>query len=155
MHKLTIIDLENFIMEGEFERFKSPPKATLDINSIIRAANDYNTNHVKKGFAFGHLNDGFLLIPTDKGEKVDETQNAPAFMVVDVEWNSAKKGIVGKIMILDTPDGLKIKESVQKGMHCYISGSETTAGVTVDKDSGRRIYRVMDLQGYKLSILDY
>lgn len=142
-------------MEGEFERFKSPPRASLDKDSIMRAVNEFNINFVKKGLAFGHLNDGFLIIPTEIGEKVDETENSPAFMIVDVEWNPAKKGVKGKILILDTPDGIKIKEGVKKGMNCYISGSKTTDSSALDKNTARVMYRVMELGGYQLSILDY
>lgn len=155
MHKLTIIDFENFILEGEFERFKAPPRALLDTQSIQRAVEDYNVNQVKKGLAFGHLNDGFLIMPTVDGEKVDTSEKDPAFMIVDVEYNGVTKGVKGKILILDTEDGLKIKQGIKKGMNCYISSSESTEGSALDKDKGRLVHKIMHLGGYRLSMLDY
>ena len=153
MEKLEAVDYEQFIFQGEFERFnKIPPHTFLDEKSAINAVDRYN-EWALGGQVFGSLNDGFLLIPTADGEQVDGQQKEPAFMILKVWWDSKKKSVNGQIMILDSNDGQKIKSRINEGAECYISSSKTLSGSNLDS-LGRAIYQIIELDEYQISLID-
>lgn len=154
MSKLTVIDLENFILEGEFERFnKIPPNTTLNEESIRKAVQKYKDEYVDKGDGLGYLNDGFLTIPTDLGEQISEEQKDPAFMVLNIGWEPYTKSVVGRIVILDSEDGLKIKGALKTGANAYISSSETETYDRLNKEQSRLEFCIAELKNYKISLL--
>lgn len=155
MAKLKLIDSEQFILDGEFERFKAPSRSILDEDSVINAIEKYNKEMVLPGKAFGSLNEGFLLMATEMGEQIDEEEKIPAFMIIDIQWDAEKKVVFGKIILLDTDDGNKIKDALKIGLECYMSSSETNVHIILDKQSGKLLCRVSDIKGYKVSILNF
>jgi hypothetical protein len=142
MSKLLVIDRVNYVLEGQLEKIKPQERTILDEENITTAIKQYKNDYVDQGLALGELNEGFLLIPTkieygDKiveGEQVAEEEKEPAFMIIDVYWNSEAKEICGKLIILDTEDGDKIKAAIDKGTDCFISASETEIYTVMEKE---------------------
>jgi len=155
MSKLIVIDPEEFVLEGEFERLRAPERTVLDENNIITAIEQFKIDYVDKGAALGELNDGFLVMPTVDGEQVVEEEKEPAFMIIDIYWNGDKRAICGKLIILETEDGEKIKKAIGQGVECFMSASETELYTTMEQESGRMLCRISNIKGYKLSLFSF
>lgn len=152
MAKLSIVDASNFILEGEFEKIKPSEGSALNEASAKEAVEIYRELALN-GDAIGYLNDGFFTIETDQGEQVDETEKEPAFMVLDLAWEPYSKAVFGRIIILDSNDGLLIKKAISEGTNCYISSSETEFYTNMNKDRARVEMYVTELKNYKISLL--
>ena len=155
MSKLNVIDQENLILEGEFEKIRVADKTFLDEQNILEEILKYKEERVDKGLAFGYLNDGFLIMPTEDGDQVVEEDKDPAFMIIDIYWNQGKKTIEGKIILLDSDDGNKVKNELSQGVECYMSASETEVYTSLDKEHSRMMSRIINIKGYKLSLLNF
>jgi hypothetical protein len=162
MSKLVVIDKAEYIMEGEFEKIRTPERTFIDEENVLANVEQFKTDFVDKGLALGELNDGFLVMPTImeydgkqvQGEQVVEEEKEPAFMIIDVYWNKERRAICGKLIILDTEDGEKIKEAINHGMECFISASQTELYDVMD-DAGRTLCRISNIKGYKISIINF
>ena len=64
MSKLRLIDPQEFILEGEFEKIRAAERTLLDEENVMAVVENYKEEYVNKGLAVGELNDGFLIIPT-------------------------------------------------------------------------------------------
>lgn len=155
MGKLNIIDFDNFILEGEFEKIKKPENAIIDENSLQVAIEDYKRNFVKNGNALGKLNDGFLVMPTIDGEQVVEEQKIPCFMVIDIWWNNERKSLFGKVILLNTPDANKVKQSLRQGVDCYISQGDIESYPVKDKDTSQILLKIQKINGFDMSIMSF
>jgi hypothetical protein len=157
MINLKQISIDGFdcVLTGGFEKISIPPNTVLDEESVIKTIQNYKTNFVEKGTAFGFLNNGFLLIPTEEGEEVDTQEKPPAFMIIDILWNSEKQLVEGTIIVLDTDDGNKIKQAVSRGGECYVSNSGIDIYTQFDKESGSLLSKASGIQNYHVSILDF
>jgi hypothetical protein len=163
MSKLKLIDEENYILEGEFEKLRVPEHTFLDEDNILDAIEDYKINYVDPGLAMGELNDGFLVVPTMvqyggeqvQAEQVAKEEKDPAFMIIDIRWNPDRESIEGQIIILDSKDGIKVKNAINQGVECFVSASETELYTIMDKDSGRMYSRISNIQGYKISLFEF
>ena len=155
MGKLNIVDKANFILEGEFEKFKMPAKATLDEQSVINAVGKYKLEIVDKGFAVGELSEGFLTIDTGYGDQIAEQVKDPAFMIVDIWWDTEKRGIWGKVIVLDSADGMKIKSALGQGIECYMSSSETDTYHAKEENTSRVLFRISEIKNFKVSLMNF
>lgn len=163
MSKLKLVDKENYILEGVFEKLRVVEHTFLDEDNILDAIDHYKANYVDKGLALGELNDGFLVIPTMveyggeqvKAEQVAETTKGPAFMIIDIYWNPDEETICGSIILLDTEEGDKVKDAINQGVECFVSASETEIYTIMDKNSGRMYSRISNIQGYKISLFEF
>lgn len=155
MGKLVLIDSENFILEGEFEKIKSSGKTVIDENSVKKAIELYKNNFVTPGLALGELSEGFLTMPTVDGDQVVDEKRDAAFMVVDIWWKPESRAIYGKIIILNSQDGIKIKEASMQGADCYMSSSETDSYPIKDEKSSQILLRISEIKNYKISIMDF
>ena len=155
MSKLTVIDRQEYILQGEFERIKAPERTILDENNVILAVQKFKEEVVDLGLGLGTLNDGFLTIPTEYGDQVYEEDKEPAFMILSVYWDSDKGAICGTIIILDNDEGNKVKAAIDQGVECFMSASETDSYEDMDKESGRILYKICDIKGYKLSLFNF
>ena len=163
MAKLKVIDKEQFILEGEFERIRSMEGTTLDEENILTSIETYKTNVVDQGFALGCLNDGFLTMPTEvdfngerkSAEQVVQTEKDPAFMIIDLIWDTYKRAVLGRLIILDTDEGMKVKEAINQGVECYMSGSQTEVYTVMEENTGRVLSRISNIQGYQLSLFNF
>ena len=163
MAKLTVIDPEEYVLEGEFERVRAQEHMFLDEQNILAAIEQYKEDFVDQGFALGELNEGFLTMPTIveydgqnvQAEQVSEEEKDPAFMIIDIYWNREKMAICGKLIILDTEDGEKIKEAINQKIECFMSASQTELYSVMDKANGRMYTRISNIQGYKLSLFNF
>ena len=156
MGKLSIIDASQFILEGEFEKIREQKGSILDEQSIVDSVTKYISDYVTPGKALGVLNEGFLTMPTADGDQVvaEETKE-PAFMIIGAEWNSKKSCIEGQVVILNSPDGVKVKQAIQQGVDCYISSSETETYNAKEEGSSRILQKVSEVKGYKMSIMNF
>lgn len=163
MSKLTLIDSTQFILEGAFEKIRTAESVHLDEESIIKTIEKFKKSKVDQGVALGELNDGFLVLPViieqdgeqKEVEQIVDLQKEPAFMIVDIWWESEKQSIFGKIIILDTEDGQKIKESINQNAECFISATETEVYTVMNKSDGKMYCRISDIKGYKISIFNF
>ncbi len=155
MSKLIVIDPEEFVLEGEFERLRVPEGTFLDEDNIITAIEQFKIDYVNQGAALGELNDGFLVMPTIDGEQVVEEEKDPAFMIIDIYWDGDRRTICGKLIILDTEDGKKIKKAISQGVECFMSASQTELYTVMEQENGRVLNRVSNIKGYKLSLFTF
>lgn len=163
MSKLVLIDPQEFVFEGEFERLRAPELTFLDENNIVTAIEQFKFDYVDQGAALGELNDGFLVMPTIveydgksiEGEQVVEEERDPAFMIIDIYWDRDRRAICGKLIILDTEDGEKIKKAVGQGIECFMSASQTELYTVMEENSGRMLCRISNIKGYKISIFNF
>ena len=163
MSKLFVIDPEDYIIEGEFERVKAPERTILDEENIIAAVEQFKVDYVDQGLALGELNEGFLVMPTivynngeeTEAEQVVEEEKDPAFMILDIYWDWERRAICGKIIILDTEDGEKIKKAINQGVECFMSASQTELYTVMDRDTGRMLCRISNIKGYKISMFNF
>jgi len=155
MGKLSIIDSEQFILGGEFEKIRTTQKAVLYEQSVIDALEKYKEKFISPGLAVGELSDGFLTMPTADGEQVIEQQKPPAFMIIDIDWNPENKSIFGKVILLDSEDGIKIKESLKQGMDCYITSGEIESYMTKEEETSRVLNCISEIKGFKMSIMNF
>lgn len=163
MSKLVVIDPVEYVLEGEFERLRAPERTFLDEQNILLAIEQYREDFVDQGLALGGLNDGFLVMPTIveydgksiEAEQVVEEEKDPAFMIIDIYWDRNKNAICGKLILLDTEDGEKIKHAISQGIECFISASQTELYTTMDENNGRMYCRISNIKGYKMSIFNF
>lgn len=155
MGKLNVTSYEDFILEGEFEKIKIPEKSFLDEDSVILAVNKFKTERVDKGFALGQLSEGFLTIPTEEGDQVIEEQKNPAFMIIDIWWEREKRAIFGKIILLDSEDAEKMKQSLQQGIECYVSSADIDSYPVKEENSSRVLFRISEIRGFKVSLMSF
>ena len=155
MAKLTVIDPVEYILDGDFEKIRAPGRTIVDVENVLTAIEQYRIDYVEPGLAVGELNDGFLIIPTEDGEQVVEEERDPAFMIIDIYWDSESRAICGTIIILDTEDGDKIKKAIDQGIECFMSASQTDSYETMDNATGRTLYRISNIKGYKISLFDF
>jgi hypothetical protein len=153
--KLLMIDPENFVLEGEFERLIVPEKTILDEENILAAIDQFKTDFVDPGLAVGELNEGFLIIPTEDGEQVIEEEKEPAFMIIDIYWDRSRRAICGKLILLDTEDGDKVKKEIGQGVECFMSATQTETYTVMDDSNGRMLTRISNIKGYKLSLFKF
>jgi hypothetical protein len=153
MSKLLIINKEEFILEGEFERIKTPYKIYVDEENVLTAIAYFKENYVDKGLAVGFLNDGFLTIPTEYGDQVEEEDRDPAFMILNIYWDRKSLAICGSLIILPSQDGDTIKDAILQGADCFISISETESYTVMDKDNGKMYCKISNIGGYKISLI--
>jgi len=155
MGKLNLIDGNQFILEGEFEKIREQKGSILDNESVKLAVEKYNTDYVVPGKALGVLNEGFMVMPTADGDQVVEEQREPAFMVISAEWDEEKRIVKGQVIILNSPDGIKIKQGIQQGIECYISSSETEIYNAKEEGTSRILQKVADIKGYSISMMNF
>jgi hypothetical protein len=155
MSKLLVIDRQEYVLEGEFERLRAPERTIIDEENVIQTIEEYKQNFVNEGLALGTLNEGFLVIPTDDGEQVYEEEKDPAFMIIDIYWNRDRSSICGKLIILDTEDGEVIKAAINQGVDCFMSSSETETYEEMNKETGRILYKIANIKGYRLSLFNF
>lgn len=155
MAKLLVIDREEYVLEGEFERIKTQSGVMLDEENVLAAIEQYKVDYVDQGLALGVLNEGFLVMPTEDGEQVVEEDKDPAFMIIDIYWNRDERSICGKLILLDTDGGEKAKAAINQGVECFMSVSKTETYTTMDKESGRMLDRISNISGYELSIFNF
>ena len=163
MSKLVVIDPEEYILEGEFEKLRAVEGTFLDEENILAAIDQYKTNYVDQGLALGELNEGFLVMPTIveyggemvEAEQVSEEQKDPAFMIIDIYWDRDMRAICGKIILLDTEDGDKAKKAIAQGIETFMSASQTELYTVMDKKNGRMYSRISNIQGYKISLFNF
>jgi len=163
MSRLVVIDPVEYILEGQFERIDVPERTFLDEENVLLSIEQYREDYVDKGLALGELNDGFLIIPTVveydgksiEAEQVDEEEKDPAFMIIDIYWNRDRRTICGKVILLDTEDGDKIKKAIGQGVECFMSASQTEGYIVMDENSGRMYYRISNIRGYKISLFNF
>jgi len=155
MGKLNVVSYKDFVLEGEFERIKAPDKTVLDEESVITAIKKFKDEKVSLGYALGTLNEGFLVMPTEDGDQVVEENRPPAFMIIDIQWNSERKSIVGTVIILDSPDGEKIKNAIMQGTECYISYADTDSYLAKDENSSSVLLKISEIRGFKISIMSF
>jgi len=155
MSKLVVIDPEEYVLEGEFERLRAPERTLLDEDNIITAIEQFKIDYVDQGAALGELNDGFLVMPTVDGEQVVEEEKDPAFMIIDIYWNGDKRAICGKLIILDTDDGQKVKKAIGQGVECFMSATQTELYTIMEQETGRMLCRISNISGYKLSLFSF
>lgn len=158
-----MIDPEEYVLEGEFERLRAADGTFLDEANILAAIEQYKTDYVDQGLALGELNEGFLVMPTIveyggemvEAEQVAEEQKDPAFMILDIYWDRDKRSICGKIILLDTEDGDKIKKAIGQGVESFMSAAQTELYTVMDKETGRMYTRISNIQGYKISLFNF
>ncbi len=163
MAQLVIIDPENYVLEGEFEKIKALPQTMLDEGNVLAAVEQYKVDYVDQGLAVGELNDGFLIIPTVieyngksvEAEQVSEDEKLPAFMIIDVYWDRYREAICGKLILLDNQEGDKVKNAISQGIECFMSASETETYTVMDKENGRMYSRISHIKGYRISLFNY
>jgi len=161
--KLVVIDPEEYVLEGEFERLRAADGTFLDEANILTAIEQYKIDYVDQGLALGELNEGFLVMPTIveyggemvEAEQVTEEQKDPAFMIIEIYWDRDKRAICGKIILLDTEDGEKIKKAIGQGIETFMSAAQTDIYTVMDKESGRMYSRISNIQGYKISLFNF
>lgn len=113
MPKLFVIDRQDYVLEGEFEKIRVQNQTVLiDEENILSAIAQYKKDYVDRGMAIGYLNSGFLVMPTIDGEQVVDEDRDPSFMIIDIYWNREEKCICGKLIIIDSDDGDKIKGAI-------------------------------------------
>jgi len=161
--KLVMIDPEEYVLEGEFERLRAADGTFLDEANILAAIEQYKTDYVDQGLALGEFNEGFLVMPTIveyggemvEAEQVVEEEKDPAFMIIDIYWDRDKRAICGKIILLDTEDGDKIKKAIGQGIEPFMSAAQTDLYTVMDKETGRVYTRISNIQGYKISLFNF
>jgi hypothetical protein len=110
---------------------------------------------VDTGQALGELNEGFLTMPTELGDQVVEQLRTPAFMVIDIWWERERHAICGKLIILNSEDGEKIKQSLKQGIECYVSSADIDSYPIKDESSSRVLFRVSEIRGFKVSLMNF
>lgn len=163
MPKLKVVDYDDFVLEGEFEKIIPIHNTFLDEENVLSAVQKFKDEFVDKGLALGTLNDGFLVMPVDveifgyqlQADQVCEENKDPSFMIIDIYWERDLKAICGRLIILDTEDGLKIKDAIKRGVECFISASDTDVYTTMDKEDGRIYTKMSNINGYKISLIDF
>jgi len=164
MSKLVVIDPQEYVLEGEFEKIRAAEHTFLDEENILAAIEQFKIDYVDQGLALGELNEGFLVMPTIveyedgkkvKGDTVVDEERDPAFMIIDIYWDRDKRAICGKIIVLDTDDGDKIKHAIEQGVECFMSATQTELYTVMDKESGRVYSRISNIRGYKISLFNF
>ena len=157
------LEKTDVVLEGVFEKITPSQNTLIDEDNVLAAVDRYKKEFVETGEALGCLNDGFLTMPimvehggeNVEAEQIVEEEKDPAFMVLDIWWNRDIKSICGAIVILDTIDGLKIKNAIAQGVGCFISATQTETYATMDEGNGRMYYRISNINGYKISMFDF
>jgi len=155
MGKLKLINKEEFILEGVFEKFTIHSNAILDVEKAKKAIESYKTDKVDKGLSLGYLNEGFLLMPTEDGEQVVEEDKDPAFMVTDIWFNEENQSISGQIILLDTSDGIKVKNALLQGIECYVSNANIDIYPTTEKNQAVVKMAVGEIKGFNISLMNF
>jgi hypothetical protein len=155
-NNLTILDKENFILDGTLmviDQLKGEYKnAKLDVNSVKQTILEYKRTKVDRGLAFGVLEDKMIQDKEDEisdkdlanvndfnikleqdWEEVELKEEDIAFQIMDMMYDASGRRIVGRIHILDTPQGLVARQNIERGQHCYISSSGIEDVVARDK----------------------
>lgn len=155
---MTVVDEENYILDGvlyEFPQMEVP----LDEMSAERAVMVYKQKMVDHGIAFGALDsiikedrhddmpqelfaDYVLQDPIDAAqalqwEDVSDNEeilspNNAAFRILDIMFDPDQRNIVGRIHVLDTPQGNIMKQNIDANMRCMIT--QASVDEVVDRD---------------------
>lgn len=155
---MTVVDEENYILDGvlyEFPQMEVP----LDEMSAERAVMVYKQKMVDHGIAFGALDsiikedrhddmpqelfaDYVLQDPIDAAqalqwEDVSDNEeilspNNAAFRISDIMFDPDQRNIVGRIHVLDTPQGNIMKQNIDANMRCMIT--QASVDEVVDRD---------------------
>lgn len=152
---LVLIDKEQYILDGTLisigEMKGINKKAKLDEQSVNACVQDYKQNVILKGMAFGSLQpevkaqlkdeiseEELLNLTNSYGltanyEEEEISEDEVAFQVLDMMFDRENARIFGRIQVLDTPEGIKAKEKINRGMICYISSSGVDDVIDRDK----------------------
>jgi len=155
---MTVVDEGNYILDGvlyEFPQMEVP----LDEMSAERAVMVYKQKMVDHGIAFGALDsiikedrhddmpqelfaDYVLQDPIDAAqalqwEDVSDNEeilspNNAAFRILDIMFDPDQRNIVGRIHVLDTPQGNIMKQNIDANMRCMIT--QASVDEVVDRD---------------------
>jgi len=163
MSKLVVIDPEEYVLEGEFERLRAPEHTFLDEENILAAVEQFKVDFVDQGLALGELNEGFLVMPTIveyngksvSAEQVAEEDKEPAFMILSIYWDRDRRAICGRLIILNNDEGEKVKKAINQGVECFMSATQTELYTVMDKENGRMYCRISNIQGYRLSLFNF
>ena len=155
---MILVDKDNYVLDGvlyEFPQMEVP----LDVMSAERAVAVYKQKLVDQGMAFGLLDhiiqenrqddmpmeqfsEFVLQDPVDVAQSLhwedggdDEEIVFPsqaAFKVIDMLFDPDERNIVGRIQILDTPQGRVARANIDSNMKCMIT--QATIDDVVDRD---------------------
>ena len=155
---MVLVDEENYILDGvlyEFPQMDVP----LDELSAERAVAVYKQKLVDNGVAYGALDsviqesrqddmpqelfvDYVLQDPVDvvqtlqwedvgDNEEILHPANA-AFQVLDIMFDPDQRNIVGRIHVLDTPQGMVMRRNIDANMRCMMT--QASVDEVVDRD---------------------
>lgn len=155
-NNLTVLDKENYILDGTLliiDQLTGEYKnAKLDKNSVKQTIFEYKRTKVDRGIAFGvleksmvadrkdelseqeleNITDFNIKLAQDWEEEVLNEDDI-AFQIMDMMYDDEGRRIIGRIHILDTPQGLIARKNIEMGLKCYISSSGIEDVVTRDK----------------------
>lgn len=155
---MTLVDRENYVLDGVLYKFPQM-EVPLDILSAERAVAVYKQKLVDQGMSFGLLEqiiqentqddmpmEQFTeFIMQDPIDAVQSLQwedhgdseeivfpSQAAFQVLDIMLDEDDKSIVGRIQILETPQGMIARANIDRNMKCMIT--QATIDEVVDRD---------------------
>ena len=175
---LKVIDHENYILDGTLcvieQRKGVYQNAKLDEQSVRQTVGEYKQSKVDKGVSFGVLEKSMIQDTKDEISeqdmaKVNATFNPKehfeihidqdfeekqlseddiAFQILDMMYDKDNRRVVGRIQLLDTPQGMIARKKVDEGLKCFISSSGVEDVVVRDKSVDPRMF------GNKWAFLD-
>jgi len=180
MNYLTLEDAEHKILVGVLQVVKSDNKAPIVHETVVKAVGRYKHQFVDQGVAYGGLeqevkesqeneytgsgdpkdmlNDLFQdqILEYDQVDEIVPLEEA-AFRVVDIEYDSERREILGRVQILDTELGLEAQRRINNGMKPFISQGGIEGAVdpnNIKIGDLKPVYKVVKiLPNYKLSFI--
>jgi len=155
-NQLINVDKDNYIFDGTLcvieELTGIHAAAKLNEDSVIKTVAEYKKTRIDRGIAFGSLQQDVVVDTDDEisdddlknvnnfniklnqdFEEEELTEDDIAFQIIDMVYDKTNRRILGRIVILDTPQGLKARKKIDEGLMCYISSSGIKDVVERDK----------------------